>query len=83
VSAESGHESAFYLIRSQEVELRTGERLDQKAVAHPGDYFYIPAGVPHVAVNRTATPADAVGARTDPGEQDSVVLRPELDSKVP
>jgi len=77
------HESAFYLIRDEEVELWTGERLDQKAVAHPGDYFYIPAGVPHVAVNRTATPADAVGAETDPGKPESVVLRPELDSKVP
>ncbi len=77
------HESAFYLISGEEVELWTGERLQQKAVAHAGDYLYIPAGVPHVAVNRTATPADAVGARTDPGEQESVVLRPELDSLVP
>ena len=77
------HESAFYLIKGEEVELWTGERLEQKAVAHPGDYLYIPAGVPHVAVNRTATAADAVGARTDPSEQESVVLRPELDSQVP
>lgn len=77
------HESAFYLIRGEEIELWTGERLEQKAVAHPGDYLYIPAGVPHVAVNRSGTPADAVGARTDPGEQESVVLHPELDSIVP
>ncbi len=77
------HESAFYLIGGKEVELWTGERLEHKSVAHPGDYLYIPAGVPHVAVNRTATPADAVGARTDPSEQESVVLRPELDSRVP
>lgn len=77
------HESAFYFIRGEEVELWTGERLEQKAVAHPGDYLYIPAGVLHVAVNRTGTPADVVGARTDPSEQESVVLRPELDSTVP
>ena len=77
------HESAFYLIAGEEVELSTGERLEHKSAAHPGDYLYIPAGVPHAAVNRTATPADAVGARTDPSEQESVVLRPELDSRVP
>ncbi len=75
------HESAFYFIRGEEVELWTGERLE--AAAHPGDYLFIPAGVPHVAVNRTGTPADFVGARTDPSEQESVVLRPELDSRVP
>ncbi len=76
------HESAFYFIRGEEVEVWTGEWLEKKAIAHPGDYLYIPAGVAHVAVNRTAIPAELVGARTDPSEQESVVLRPELDSKV-
>jgi uncharacterized RmlC-like cupin family protein len=52
-------------------------------LAHPGDYLYIPAGVAHVAVNRTAMPAVFVGARTDPNEQESVVLRPDLDARVP
>jgi uncharacterized RmlC-like cupin family protein len=28
-------------------------------------------------------PAMFVGARTDPNEQESVVMRPELDEKVP
>ena len=41
------------------------------------------AGVPHVAVNRGERPAVFVGARTDPNEQESVVMRPELDEKVP
>jgi uncharacterized RmlC-like cupin family protein len=36
-----------------------------------------------VAVNRSETPVFAVGARTDPHEQESVVLRPELDELVP
>jgi hypothetical protein len=45
--------------------------------------MYIPSGVAHVAVNRGATPALFVGARTDPNEQESVVMRPELDAKVP
>ncbi len=61
------HESAFFL-----------------AVARPGDYLYIPPGVPHVAVNRSQdTPAVFVGARTDPNEQESVVMRPGLDARVP
>jgi uncharacterized RmlC-like cupin family protein len=36
-----------------------------------------------VAVNRSEMPAFFVGARTDPHEQESVVLRPELDELVP
>jgi uncharacterized RmlC-like cupin family protein len=43
----------------------------------------VPAGIPHVAVNRSETPAFLIGARTDPNEQESVVLRPELDELVP
>jgi uncharacterized RmlC-like cupin family protein len=78
------HESAFYMISGDEVELWSGDDLSHKAIAHPGDYLYIPAGVPHVAVNRSpTTPAVAVGARTDPNEQESVVMRPDLDAAVP
>jgi len=36
-----------------------------------------------MAVNHTATPAIFVGARSDPNEQESVVLRPDLDARVP
>jgi len=79
-----GHESAFYLVSGDEVELWTGAQLENKAVAHAGDYLYIPPGVPHVAVNRsTSTTALFVGARTDPNEQESVVMHPELDPQVP
>ena len=77
------HESAIYFISGDEVELWTGEQLEHREVAHPGDYLYIPAGVPHVAVNRSDRPAIFVAARTDPNEQESVVMRPELDEKVP
>jgi uncharacterized RmlC-like cupin family protein len=77
------HESAFYMISGEEVEVYTGERLEHRDVAHAGDYLYFPARVPHVAVNRGETPAVFVGARTDPNEQESVVMRPELDEKVP
>jgi uncharacterized RmlC-like cupin family protein len=78
------HESAFFLISGEEVELWTGDELSERAVARPGYYLYIPPGVPHVAVNRSQdTPAVFVGARTDPDEQESVIVRPDLDSRVP
>lgn len=77
------HESAFYFVSGDEAELYTGDQLQHREVAHPGDFLYIPAGVLHVAINRSATPALFVGARTDPNEQESVVLHPELDALVP
>ena len=77
------HETALYLISADEVELWTGEQLEHREIARAGDYIYIPAGVPHVAVNRTATPAAFIAARTDPNEQESVVMRPDLEGKVP
>ena len=78
-----GHETALHVV-SGEVDLWYGEGLRGHAVARAGDYLYIPAGVSHVAVNRSRTePVVVVGARTDPNEQESVVLQPDLDGKVP
>ena len=77
------HESALYMISGENVEVYTGEQLEHRDFANAGDYLYFPAGVPHVAVNRGETPAVFVAARTDPNEQESVVMRPELDEKVP
>ena len=77
------HESAFFFVSGDEVELYTGDELQYCEVARAGDYLYIPAGVAHVAVNRTTTPALFVGARTDAKEQESVVLLPDLDPRVP
>jgi uncharacterized RmlC-like cupin family protein len=71
------------MVSGDEAELWTGAQLEHREVARAGDYLYIPAGVPHVAVNRGATPALFVGARTDPNEQESVVMRPELETNVP
>jgi uncharacterized RmlC-like cupin family protein len=76
------HETAIYVM-SGEVDLWYGEDLSHHEIARAGDYIYIPAGVAHVAVNRSQTePLIAVGARTDPSEQESVVLQPELEDKV-
>ena len=50
-------------------------------IVRPGDFFYIPADVPHLPYNPSTTePVVAVIARTDPNEQESVVLLPELDN---
>ncbi len=66
------------------MELWTGEQLEHRDVAYPGDYLFIPANVPHVAVNRNETaPAVFVGVRNEPTAQESVVMRPELDARVP
>jgi uncharacterized RmlC-like cupin family protein len=77
------HESAFYMLSGDEVELWSGEGLAHRAVAHPGDYLFVPANVPHVAVNRSAKPAVFVGVRNEPTAQESVAMRPELDARVP
>ncbi|NMF89991.1 cupin domain-containing protein [Aromatoleum petrolei] len=77
------HESAFYLLSGEEVELFTGDRLEHRALAHPGDYLFIPAKVPHIAVNRGKTPAVFIGVRNEPTAQESVVMLPELDALVP
>ena len=77
------HESAHFMLSGDEVELWTGPRLERRDVARAGDYLFVPAGVPHVAVNRSGTPAVFVGARNDPTAQESVVMLPELDALVP
>ncbi|MCZ7560278.1 MAG: cupin domain-containing protein [Burkholderiaceae bacterium] len=77
------HESAFYLLSGDEVELWSGEQLKHREVARPGDFLFIPANVPHVAVNRGATPAVFVGVRDEPTAQESLSMRPGLDARVP
>lgn len=77
------HETALYMLEGV-VDMWTGDRLEHYEECRAGDYIYIPAGVPHVAANRSATErALVVGSRTDPNEQESVVLTPELEAFVP
>ena len=76
------HETAIYCL-SGEVDTWYGDRLEHHVVVKAGDLFYIPAGVPHLPANRSGEPASAVISRTDPNEQESVVLLPELDALVP
>jgi hypothetical protein len=77
------HESAFYFLSGDEIELWIGARLQHCEKARPGDYLFILANVPHVAVNRGSQPAVFVGARNEATAQESVIMHPELDSAVP
>ncbi len=71
------HETAIYLIQGAAA-MWYGERLDQHLEMQAGDFLYIPAGVPHLPYNPGPGEAVAVISRTDPNEQESVVLRPDL-----
>ncbi|MEZ4620904.1 MAG: cupin domain-containing protein [Caldilineaceae bacterium] len=73
------HETAMYILQG-EGSMWYGENLSEHLTAKAGEYLYIPAGVPHLPYNPSATEsAVAVVARTDANEEESVVLLPELD----
>ncbi|MEE2952308.1 MAG: cupin domain-containing protein [Pseudomonadota bacterium] len=76
------HETAIYVV-SGISGTWYGERLENHAIVAAGDLFYIPAGVPHLPYNPGPEPCIAVIARTDPNEQESVVLRPDLEALIP
>ena len=72
------HETAIYMLFG-EAHTWYGERLENHVIVKAGEMFYIPAGVPHLPANLSNVPASAVIARTDPHEQESVVLLPHLE----
>ena len=76
------HETAIYVLSGCAV-MYWGERLEHCMDTVAGDLIYIPADVPHLPINTGDVPAQAVIARTDPHEQESVVLLPELEALVP
>src|SRR5215217_4469461 len=77
------HETAIYVLSGQG-QMWYGEHLEEHVTCGPGDLIYIPAGVPHLPANASHTePCLAVLARTDPNDQESVVLRPDLEVFVP
>ena len=79
----AGHETALYIL-SGAAETWYGPGLQERLVARAGDFLYIPAGQPHLARNPSQTePCRVIVARTDPDEQESVVLLPELDPARP
>jgi uncharacterized RmlC-like cupin family protein len=74
-----GYESVVYLIKGR-VKTLYGEGLKKSVITEGGDFLYIPADLPHKPINLSATEAaEAIVARTDPNEQESVehVAEPE------
>lgn len=67
------HETAIYMLEGVS-EFVHGPNLEFCDRVEQGDYVYIPAGVPHRPYNPTEHRAVAIIARTDPNEQESVVL---------
>jgi len=69
-----GYESAVYLIKGR-VETRYGEGLKESVINEAGDFVFIPADVPHQPFNLSDNePAIAIVARSDPDEQEHVIL---------
>lgn len=67
-----GYESVIYLIKGR-VKTLYGEGLKKSVINEAGDFLYIPADLPHKPINMSDTePAEAIVARTDPNEQESV-----------
>ena len=68
-----GYETAIYVLEGR-VETRYVEGLGSSVVSEAGDFLFIPPGVPHEAINLSASePARAIVSRNDPAEQDNVV----------
>jgi uncharacterized RmlC-like cupin family protein len=68
------HETAIYMLAGT-ARMRYGEGLRDQLEVRAGEFLFIPAGVPHLPFNPSASETcTAVLARTDPNEQESVVL---------
>ncbi len=67
-----GYETGIYVLEGA-VCTRWGPRLEHEVVSKAGEFLFVPPGVPHEAINLSATePARAVVARNDAAEQDKV-----------
>jgi uncharacterized RmlC-like cupin family protein len=73
-----GIETAVYVLEGH-VDMYYGERLEQLLHARAGEYVYIPANMPHLVLNRSGAPAQAIVAHTAADDQAGIVLLPELD----
>lgn len=76
------HETAIFMLDGI-ASMFWGDALEHRMELAAGDLLYIPADMPHLPFNPGSTAARAVIARTDPHEQESVVLLPELEHLVP
>jgi uncharacterized RmlC-like cupin family protein len=76
------HKTAIFM-RDGITTMFWGDALKHRMEVTAGDLLYIPADMPHLPVNPGSPPARAIIARTDPHEQESVVLLPKLEHLVP
>src|SRR2546430_272975 len=75
----ASHETAIYVLSGQSGTYY-GEQLEHHIIAGAGEFLYIPPNTPHLPYNLSQTePVVAVISRTDPHDQESVILMPELD----
>ncbi len=73
------HETAIYAISGVSA-VWYGDQLEHHEHIEAGDFFYIPANMPHLPYNPHASePAVVLIARTDPNDQESVEMLPQLD----
>jgi uncharacterized RmlC-like cupin family protein len=76
------YETAAYVISGQ-VELWSGENLEDHLIVNSGEFVYIPAGMPHVVGNPSKTDVSvAVLARNYADEEEVEELLPALDQPV-
>ena len=73
------HETAIFVLEGT-AEMRHGTRLEHLMRLEAGDFVHIPAGIPHQPCNPNDVPVRAVIARTDPNEQECVVLLEDLET---
>lgn len=67
-----GYETGIYVLEGT-VCTRWGPSLEHEVVSRAGEFLFVPPGVPHEAINLSASePARAVVARNHPAEQDLV-----------
>ena len=73
------HETSIYVLSGEAYTL-FGDQLEHAIKSAAGDMLYIPADVPHLPINLGTEPVIGIVARTDPNEQESLVLLPELEA---
>jgi uncharacterized RmlC-like cupin family protein len=75
-----GYETGIYVLEGR-VLTRWGPNLEHETISEPGEFLFVPPGVPHEAVNLSpSSPARAVIARNDCAEQDKVVPFQRVDA---
>jgi uncharacterized RmlC-like cupin family protein len=78
VHKHENHETSIYILSGEAYTL-VGDRLEDVIKSVAGDMLYIPPELPHLPINLGIEPVVGIVARTDPNEQESLILLPELE----